>query len=82
MVLAKLDPWLWSSLADHEVPSTTRLSHRPGLLGATPWSLVRSGSEWPCPSLVWITGHHPLLNAAIQVTSDEVHKPVGRDVYS
>lgn len=40
------------------------------------------GQSGLAPSLVWITGHHPLLNAAIQVTSDEVHKPVGRDVYS
>lgn len=50
MVLAKPDPW--SSLADHEVPSPTRLSHRSRLLGTTPWSSgqVRVRVALPCPS--------------------------------
>lgn len=73
-------PGLLMVLADH-LPAG--LPYRCILLGATFWSpnQVKFRVALPLP-LIWITGHHSLLKATIQVTSDEMHKLVGGDTHS
>lgn len=81
LTMACLSDQLWLIM---KLPRpSTGLPHRLRLLGATSGSpgqvRVRVALRL---SLVWITGHHPLLKATIQVTSDEVHRLVARDVHS
>lgn len=91
-MLADQTPWVFHTwmltmaclsiaLADHEAPPrpSTGLPHRLRLLGATSGS---PGQVRVRVALVWITGHHPSLRATLQVTSEEVHRLVARDVHS
>ena len=83
-----MEPWCWPNQTHgHPLLTMKSLIH---------WTFPQAQISW-CRTLelcqvrvrvalplalVWITGHHPLLNATIQVTSDEMHEPIGGGVYS